>query len=219
MVKTSEWKSGSAGNCSRVTRLVCWLAFFLVGFAGSFPGAVFAELGEDGLHKKEWFALTFKDVREDIQEAKSAGKRLALIFEQRGCIYCSKLHETLLLDPDVVAYLTEHYHIVQYNLFGDEEVSDVDGDTLSEKEAASKWGVMFTPFVLFMPDDVPPMGSGLSTKDIAVATMPGVFGKITFLNLFKWVYEKGYDGPEHFQKYHARVIEQMRSSGKLSEGL
>lgn len=217
MVENSTLGSGSGTSYSRATRLICFLCFVIVGVVGSVSVAKSAELGEDGLHKKEWFVLTFKDVREDILEAKNAGKRLALIFEQRGCIYCSKLHETLLQDPDVVAYLTEHYHIVQYNLFGDEEVTDVDGDTLSEKEAAFKWGVMFTPFVLFMPDEAPQMDSGLSTKDIAVATMPGVFGKMTFMNLFKWVYEKGYDGPEHFQKYHARVIEELRAGGKLSQ--
>ena len=34
--------------------------------------------------------------------------------------------------------------------------------------------------------------------------MPGAFGKGTFLDMFNWVREKGYEGDEHFQKYHAR---------------
>ena len=49
-----------------------------------------AELGADGLHKQSWMRDTFKDLREDLDEANSEGKRLVLMFEQRGCIYCSK---------------------------------------------------------------------------------------------------------------------------------
>jgi len=160
-----------------------------------------ADVGEDGLHKKEWFAVTFKDVAEDIEEAKAQGKRLAMIFEQRGCIYCTRLHEGPLSDPEVVDFITKNFVVVQYNLFGDEEVTDIDGTALPEKERAKRWGVVFTPTVLFMPEDVPDEGSA---NAIAVASMPGAFGKWTTLNMFSWVKEKGYEGDEHFQKYHAR---------------
>lgn len=51
------------------------------------------ELGEDGLHKTDWMRNTFKDLREDLEEANAEGKRLAVIVEQRGCIYCTKMHE------------------------------------------------------------------------------------------------------------------------------
>ena len=49
------------------------------------------------------------------------------------------------------------------------------------------------------------------------AVMPGAFGKWTFLNMFKWVREKGYEGEEHFQKYHARIINELREQGRLTE--
>jgi len=174
--------------------------------------AAYAEtIGEDGLHKQEWFSITFKDVAEDIADAQSADKRLVLVFEQRGCIYCAKMHKSILSDPEIADYLQKNYHIVQFNLFGDEEVTDLDGETLSEKQAARKWGVVFTPTMLFMPEDVI---DGTSVADAAVAKMPGAFGKLTFLHLFQWVNEKGYDTEEHFQKYHARRIEERRSAGK-----
>ena len=162
-------------------------------------------MGEDGLHKQDWFSITFKDVAEDIADAAAADKRLVLVFEQRGCIYCAKMHETILTDPEVAEYLQENFHLVQYNLFGDEEVTDIDGDVLSEKNAARKWGVVFTPTMLFMPEEAV---EGVSVADAAVATMPGAFDKLTFLHLFQWVNEKGYEGEEHFQKYLARKIEE-----------
>ncbi len=170
-----------------------------------------AEVGPDGLHKEDWFAVTFRDVAEDIEEAKAEGKRLALVFEQRGCIYCKRMHEELLTDPEVRDYIRDHYKIVQYNMFGDEEVTDLDGETLTEKTAARKWGLLFTPTIMFMPEDVP--DESVPAARAAVSIMPGAFGKSTFLDMFKWVEEKGYEGEEHFQKYHARKLEEARQSG------
>ncbi len=172
-----------------------------------------AEFGEDGLHKQDWFAITFRDVAEDIQAAKDEGKRLVMIFEQRGCIYCAKMHTDILSVPEVRAYLEANYKVVQYNMFGDEEVTDLDGEVLTEKTAARKWGLVFTPTMVFMPDEVP--DDGKSAVQSAVAVMPGAFGKLTFLNMFRWVNEKGYAGEEHFQKYHARIINEMRAAGQL----
>ena len=51
---------------------------------------------EDGLYHQSWFQLSFLNLRDDFAEAKAAGKRFAIIFEQRGCPYCIKLHTELL---------------------------------------------------------------------------------------------------------------------------
>ena len=162
-----------------------------------------AEIGEDGLHKQPWFAVTFKDMAEDLADAADQGKRLAVIFEQRGCIYCARLHEEVFSDPKIADYIQENYVVVQMNLFGDEEVTDFDGESLPEKEMARRWGVVFTPTILFMPEQAPASGTA---SEAAVATMPGAFGKGTSLHMFQWVVERGYAGDEHFQKYHARKL-------------
>lgn len=167
---------------------------------------------DGGLHTQDWFAVTFKDIAEDIEVANEEGKRLALVFEQAGCIYCKKMHEELLTDPEVKAYLEENFKIVQFNMFGDEEVTDLDGDAITEKQAARKWGYVFTPTIVFLPEDVP---EATTVNEAAVAVMPGAFGKWTFLHMFQWVKEKGYDGDEHFQKYHARLITKLKVEGKI----
>lgn len=182
----------------------------ILGLAVATAPATAATMGDDGLHKQDWFAITFRDIAEDIVAAGQAGKRLALVFEQRGCIYCRKMHEVLLADPEVADYIKANFMVVQYNMFGDEEVTDLDGETLTEKTAVRKWGYVFTPTVVFLPETVP---TGKSTAQAAVATMPGSFGKGTFLDMFRWVREKGYETDEHFQKYHARMIEQRRKQG------
>jgi len=187
-----------------------FMALALIG-AAAFPTHA-ANIGEDGLHKEEWFAITFKDVGEDIAAAAEQGKRLAIIFEQRGCIYCAQMHEKILSDPEVRDYIRENFVVVQYNMFGDEEVVDLDGESLTEKTAARKWGFVFTPTIVFLPEAAP---EGKSVPQAAVQVMPGAFGKWTFLNMFRWVREKGYEGEEHFQKYHARIINELRAAGRL----
>ncbi len=177
----------------RVLMAVCALAL---------PASA-AEIGDDGLHKQPWMPVTFKDMAEDLDTATGEGKRLAIIFEQRGCIYCKELHEKVFSDPEVADYIEANFMVVQMNLFRDEEVTDFDGEALPEKEMARRWGVVFTPTILFMPGEAPDGPAGPA----AVGIMPGAFGKYTTLHMFQWVAEKGYEGEEHFQKYHARKLE------------
>lgn len=161
-----------------------------------------AELGEDGLHKQPWLKVTFKDMAEDLETASAEGKRFAVIFEQRGCIYCTKMHEEVLVDPEIAAFIEEHFYVVQMNLFGDEEVTDFDGEALPEKQMARRWGVVFTPTIMFLPESLP--AEGVTAAEAAVAVMPGAFGRSTVLDMFRWIEMKGYEGDEHFQKFHAR---------------
>ncbi len=173
--------------------------------------ALATEIGDDGLHKAPWMRDTFKDLREDLDEANAEGKRLVLFFEQRGCIYCKKMHEEVLSREDVSSYIGENFFVVQLNLHGDIEVTDFDGEALSEKDMARKWGILFTPTIMFLPEEVE---EGVATPQAAVATMPGAFGAGTVLDMFTWVNEKRYelDNGEDFQRYHARRI-QERSDG------
>ncbi|MGP6087507.1 thioredoxin family protein [Antarctobacter jejuensis] len=173
-----------------------------------------AELGDDGLHKQPWMRDTFKDLREDLEEANAEGKRLVLFFEQRGCVYCSAMHKEVFDLPDVSQFIEDNYFVVQLNLHGDIEVTDFDGETLAEKDMARKWRVLFTPTIVFLPEDVP---EGMTAMDAQVAVMPGAFAKGTSLDMFTWVAEKRYEIQEEtgedFQRYHARRI-QERDNGR-----
>ena len=180
--------------------------FILIAIALVVSAQVYAsEIGDDGLHKAPWMRNTFKDLREDLDEANAEGKRPLILFEQRGCIYCQKMHAEVFPDPAIESAITDNYFVVQLNLHGDIEVIDFDGEALSEKAMARKWGILFTPTMMFLPEEV----SEDSTAAVAsVATMPGAFGRGTTLDMLTWVSEKRYllDSEEDFQRYHARRI-------------
>jgi len=190
-----------------MTRIFTFMAAVLLA-----TSAHTAELGDDGLHKTDWMRDTFKDLREDLAEANAEGKRLAIIMEQRGCIYCAQMHEEVFPREDIAAYISENYFVVQMNLHGDTEVTDLDGEALSEKDAARKWGLLFTPSILFLPEEV---SEDQSAAQAAVAIMPGAFGPGTTLDMLTWVAEKRYelDNGEDFQRYHARRIRE-RDNGE-----
>jgi len=169
------------------------------------------EVGDDGLHKTPWMQDTFKDLREDLEEANAEGKRLVLFFEQIGCIYCTKMHKEVFSKEKVSNYIDDNFFVVQLNLHGDIEVTDFDGDVLPEKDIARKWGILFTPSILFLP---PAVDSDLSAQQAAVAMMPGAFSAGTTLDLFTWVREERYllDNGEDFQRYHARMVNERRAA-------
>ena len=169
------------------------------------------EVGDDGLHKTPWMQDTFKDLREDLEEANAEGKRLVLFFEQIGCIYCTKMHKEVFSKEKVSNYINDNFFVVQLNLHGDIEVTDFDGDVLPEKDIARKWGILFTPSILFLPPEV---HSSSSAQQAAVAMMPGAFSAGTTLDLFTWVREERYllDNGEDFQRYHARMVNERRAA-------
>ena len=178
------------------------------------PIYVFSEeIGDDGLHKQIWMRDTFKDLREDLNEANMEGKRLVLMFEQRGCIYCSKMHNDVYSRDDISSYIEENFYVVQLNLHGDLEVTDFDGEVLSEKAMARKWNILFTPTVLYLPREVE---DGLTATEASVSLMPGAWLAGTTIDMLTWVKEERYllDNGEDFQRYHARRVKER--SGEKS---
>jgi hypothetical protein len=63
---------------------------------------------------------------------------------------------------------------------------------------------------LFFPEDVP---EGVTGIEAAAVVMPGAFGRWTTFNMLNWVLEKGYEGDEDFQRYHARMFAAQAAAG------
>ena len=114
------------------------LRFLTIGFLAFATPVVAAVLGDDGLHDAPWIEETFKDLREDHADALAQGKTLLIMIEQRGCIYCAKMHAEVFSDPAISEYIDENFFVVQLNLYGDIEVTDFDGTTLPEKSVPSQ---------------------------------------------------------------------------------
>jgi thioredoxin-related protein len=162
-----------------------------------------AELNADGLHVAPWIEDTFLDLGEDLAEATANGQRFIVIVEQRGCIYCTRMHEEVFADPEVAALLEDDFYVVRLNMHGSTEAVDFDGEAMEERELTRRWRNMFTPTLYFFRPEAP---EGQSGAEAAVVTMPGAFERETMFDLLNWILQEGYDGDEDFQRYHARMF-------------
>ena len=189
--------------------LVCLLMISFPAFAGSkLPPPIGPSTprvapikGEDGIYHQSWFVNSFLDLKEDFAEAKAAGKRLAVIFEQRGCIYCVKMHKEVLSLKYINDFVRKNFHVVQLDLWGGRKVTDFDGKQLSEKKLAERWRVQFTPTVVFFKDDISgakqAWGQELEVQRMSLGVGPG-----TFYDMFTWIKHKVYEKDRNFQRFH-----------------
>ncbi|HSR81933.1 MAG TPA: thioredoxin family protein, partial [Hyphomicrobiaceae bacterium] len=163
---------------------------------------------DDGLYRQSWFQLSFLDLREDFADAKAAGKRLAVLFEQRGCVYCASLHNEVLAARYINDYVRENFAVVQLDLWGARAVTDFDGTVLTERALAERWGVIFTPTIAFMKDDLTGLEGKWGRELEAIERLPLSFSADTFYDLFVWVRLKLYERDRNFQRFHiARIAE------------
>ena len=133
-----------------------WLAALWLILAGAANAAAPEADLEPGFvnpgyeEKPEWFKTSFLDLNEDVAEARAAGKRVMLYFYQDGCPYCAKLLRVNFSTKSIVDKTRKHFDVIAINMWGDREVTDLDGQMLTEKQFAEKWKVMFTPTILIL---------------------------------------------------------------------
>jgi len=129
-----------------------WLALACFGLAALTTGARAQEASPYAIDIPPWFTETFLDFREDIADAAKEGKRLMVYLGQDGCPYCRQLMVTNFSQRQIVDKTRRHFVAVALNIWGDREVTWLDGRTMSEKSLARMLDVQFTPTLLFFDE-------------------------------------------------------------------
>lgn len=182
------------------------LAGIPAALAGARPSQTLAEaiLTEDGLYRQSWFLNSFLELGPDLDEASGKRKRFAVMWELKGCPYCKETHLVNFAKPEIETYVKERFETLQLDIVGSREVTDFDGEKLSEKRLAEKYGIRFTPTFQFFPAQ----SAGLETKtprQREVVRAQGYLQPQDFLKLFTFVAERAYER-ESLRDY-------LRSSG------
>jgi len=99
-----------------------------------------------------WFADSLLDLREDVREAAAEGRRVILYFGQDGCPYCTTLMQVNFSQRAVVDKTRRHFVAIALNVWGDREVTWLDGRVQREKELAARLKVQFTPTLVFLDE-------------------------------------------------------------------
>lgn len=112
---------------------------------GAFYGAMATEY-------PAWFKSSFLNLPEDIAEAAAQKKRVMLLFTQENCPYCNALVERNLAQQDIEHLLKTRFDVIAVNMWGDKEVTAMDGKRYTEKSFAAQQKVQFTPTLLFFDE-------------------------------------------------------------------
>ncbi len=194
-----------------ITALAAGLATGVVGGMVAAAGRIEPILGEDGMYHQSWFVNSFLDLKEDLAEAAEAGKRFVVMWEQRGCPYCRETHMVNFARPDINHYVRDNFAVLQLDLWGSREVTDFDGETLEERALARKWGIVFTPTIMFFAESVAEV-EGKTGAQAEVTRMPGYFKPFHFITMFEYVKESAYER-QHFQKFLQAKGDRLRAQG------
>lgn len=149
-------------------------------------------LTDDGLYKQSWFLESFLDLADDLDGAAKEGKRFVVMWELKGCPYCKETHFVNFAQPRISDYVKANFDVLQLNIIGSRKVTDFDGQELSEKEMAAKYGVRFTPTFQFFGEGAAALKS-LPPQKREVARAPGYLRPDDFLAMFRYVREKAYE--------------------------
>ena len=125
------------------------------------------------------------------------------------------MHRVNFAKKEIRDYIDKNFHFLQIDLWGSREVTDFDGTALPEKELAQRWGVLFTPTVVFFPKDATAV-AGKMGKDAEATRMPGYFKPFHFLTMLEYVKQEGYKD-QHFQRFIQDKFRKLEAEGKTPE--
>jgi thioredoxin-related protein len=102
----------------------------------------------------EWFKTSFLEFADDIKEAKETNKKgIAIYFGQKDCAYCKALMEVNLKTPDIASYMQKNFDVIALDIWNSRQITDLDGDVMTEREFSIRHNTNFTPSFLFYDAD------------------------------------------------------------------
>ena len=176
------------------------LTFFTTVYATSDPGSKDSDILFDDSQLDEelvypdWFKISLGDLGDDLEEAKSKGKKgIITYFGQKRCAYCEQFFKTSMADTDIQNYLRKHYDLIAFDIWGIDDIIDTDGKKYTERELSIHYKTNFTPSLIFYDADGTP-----------VFRLRGFYPPYKFRAALQFVAEEFYK-EETFSEYFARA--------------
>ncbi len=86
-----------------------------------------------------FFNQSLGDLKEELQLAADDGKKAIMImFEADDCPFCARMKKTILNQPDVQDYYRENFLILKMDIEGDVEITDFQGNHVTQKDFSYK---------------------------------------------------------------------------------
>jgi thioredoxin-related protein len=97
-----------------------------------------------------WFKQSFMDLRDDLDDARKAGKRgIIVFFSFKHCSHCEAFLSTTMSDPATMNRIQKKYDVIALDIFNDTEVTDIDGNVTTIRNFAEVSKARLTPTLIF----------------------------------------------------------------------
>ena len=106
----------------------------------------------DAQEPPAWFSESLLHLPDEVRDAAAQGKRVMLYFGQDGCPYCQRLMDVNFRQAAIAARAQRQLVAIALNIWGDREITWVDGVATTEKRLAAQLKVQFTPTLLFLDE-------------------------------------------------------------------
>jgi thioredoxin-related protein len=90
------------------------------------------------------------DFPSEVEAAAAEGKNIVIMFHLNWCPYCDKMRKRVFPHPQVNAFYSEKFYLIEVNIKGDLDVTTPEGEAMVEKDYAEKMRVRATPVILFL---------------------------------------------------------------------
>lgn len=134
-----------------------WILFMLAALLFAAWPATAQVASPHAIDIPRWFSNSLLDFKDEIPEAARDGKRVMVYFGQDGCPYCKALMKAGFGPGPISDKTRQHFVAIAINIWGDLDVTWVDGSRMREKDLARRLNVQFTPTLLFFETDGKPV--------------------------------------------------------------
>lgn len=105
---------------------------------------------QDVIEYPSWFKKSFLDLPADLEEAIADGKKgIAVYFGQKRCPYCLQLMDVNFGESDIVQYTRTNFDVIPIDIWSVEEMTDLSGEVLAQRDYAAREEATFTPTLMF----------------------------------------------------------------------
>jgi thioredoxin-related protein len=98
----------------------------------------------------DWFKQSFLNFKDDVEEARQAGKHVLVFMDLNDCPYCARTLDENFHGGENKPYIQEHFDVIALNVRGDQEVIWTDAASYSERQLAAKLKIAGTPALIFL---------------------------------------------------------------------
>ena len=101
----------------------------------------------------DWFKPSFLNFKDDVDEARRAGRHVLVFMDLNDCPYCARTLDENFRQGENAEYIRKHFDVIAINVRGDGEVTWIDGAIYTEQNLALKLKVVGTPSLVFIDPD------------------------------------------------------------------